>query len=339
MIRAGIVGISGFGGKVLLDLLLNHKDVRVTYVAANSTTGRVDDIWPAFRGRTELVCAKYDAAQAVAHCDVIFLALPHMESMKVVGPLLKAGKKVIDLSADYRLKKTALYKKWYNADHTDRGNLSRAVYGLPEVFRARIRKAKLIANPGCYPTAALLGMAPLASVHGSSVTSVIIDAKSGVSGAGRKVAEGFMFCFVNENFKAYRVLNHQHTPEICQYLGKIAGRDIPAVFVPHLLPINNGILETIYVTLKDKISDAKLDDLYRKFYKTEPFVRVMPKGVQVEIKNVVNTNFCDIALVLSEDRKLVVITSVIDNLVKGAAGQAVQNMNIMYGFDEREGLL
>ena len=339
MIRVGIVGISGFGGKVLLDILLNHRDVRITYVAANSTTGRVDEIWPPFRGRTDLVCAKYDAAEAIEHCDIIFLALPHMESMKVVGPLLKAGKKVIDLSADYRLKKVSLYKKWYNAEHTDRGNLSKAVYGLPEIFRAKIRKAKFVANPGCYPTAALLGLAPIVSIGGSNVASVIIDAKSGVSGAGRKMAEGFMFCFANENFKAYRVLNHQHTPEISQYLSMIAGRDMSAVFVPHLLPINNGILETIYVTLKNKVSDVKIDELYRKFYKTEPFVRVMPKGVQVEIKNVVNTNFCDISLTISEDRKMLVITSVIDNLVKGAAGQAVQNMNIMYGFEEREGLL
>jgi len=339
MIRVGIVGISGFGGKVLLDILLNHEDVRVTYVAANSTTGRVDDIWPEFRSRTDLVCSKYDITQAVELCDCVFLALPHMESMNIVGPLLKAGKKVIDLSADYRLKKTALYKKWYNAEHKDRKNLSKAVYGLPEIFRVKIRNSRFIANPGCYPTVALLGLAPLVSVAGNTIASVIIDAKSGVSGAGRKVAESFMFCFVNENFKAYRVLNHQHTPEISQYLSVMAGREMPVVFVPHLLPINNGILETIYVTLNEKMAESKLDALYRKFYKTEPFVRVMPKGIQVEIKNVVNTNFCDIALTLSEDRKLVVITSVIDNLVKGAAGQAVQNMNIMYGYQETEGLL
>jgi N-acetyl-gamma-glutamyl-phosphate reductase len=339
MIRAGIVGISGFGGKVLLDILLKHKDVRVTYVAANSTVGRVDAIWPEFRSRTDLVCARYDSAAAIEHCDLIFLALPHMESMNIVDPLLKAGKKVIDLSADYRLKKTALYKKWYNAEHKDRKNLSSAVYGLPEIYRAKVRGARFIANPGCYPTAALLGLAPLVSVMGGEVASVIIDAKSGVSGAGRKVAEGFMFCFVNENFKAYRVLKHQHTPEISQYLSLIAGKDISAVFVPHLLPINSGILETIYVTLSNKASASKIDGLYRKFYKTEPFVRVMPQGGQVEVRNVVNTNFCDIALTLSEDRKLLVITSAIDNLVKGAAGQAVQNMNIMCGFREAEGLL
>jgi N-acetyl-gamma-glutamyl-phosphate reductase len=262
-----------------------------------------------------------------------------MESMNIVGPLLKAGKKVIDLSADYRLKKSALYKKWYGAAHKDLKNLRKAVYGLPEIFREKVRKARLIANPGCYPTAALLGLAPLVSIHGSKVQSVIIDAKSGVSGAGRKVAEGFMFPFVNENFKAYRVLNHQHTPEIDQYLSVLAGRDMATTFVPHLLPVDSGILETIYVALKEKMSAAQLHTLYRKFYKTETFVRVLDLGKQVELKDVVKTNFCDLALAVSADKRMVVITSVIDNLVKGAAGQAVQNMNLMCGFNETEGLL
>ncbi len=339
MIRTGIVGISGFSGKVLLDILLNHKDVRVTYVAAHSTTGRVDEIWPEFKNRTDLVCAKYDPVSAIAHCDVVFLALPHMESMHVVGPLLRAGKKVIDLSADYRLKRSSLYKKWYGGEHKDLKNLRKSVYGLPEIFRQKIKGAAFIANPGCYPTSALLGLAPMVSIHGGNVQSIIIDAKSGVSGAGRKVAEGFMFCFANENFKAYRVLNHQHTPEIEQYLGVMAGKRMPITFVPHLLPIDSGILETIYISLKEKTSEAKVHELYRKFYKTEEFVRVLERGKQVEIRNVVRTNFCDIAIAVSEDRRMVVVTSAIDNLVKGAAGQAVQNMNIMYGFKETEGLL
>jgi N-acetyl-gamma-glutamyl-phosphate reductase len=253
--------------------------------------------------------------------------------------LLKAGKKVIDLSADYRFKKSALYKKWYGASHKDLKNLRKAVYGLPEIFREKVRRARFIANPGCYPTAALLGLAPLVSIHGGKVQSIIIDAKSGVSGAGRKVAEGFMFPFVNENFKAYRVLNHQHTPEIDQYLGLMAGRDMAITFVPHLLPVDSGILETIYVSLKEKMSAVQLHTLYRKFYKTEPFVRVLDLGQQVELRNVVKTNFCDIALAVSADKRMLVITSVIDNLVKGAAGQAVENMNLMCGFDETEGLL
>lgn len=339
MIRVGIVGISGFSGKVLLDLLLKHPEVCVTYVAANTTTGPVDVIWPSFKRRTALVCEKYDPVVAVEKADLFFLALPHTESMNHAGYLISCGKKVVDLSADYRIKKPSVYKKWYHADHKDIKNLALAVYGLPEVYRAKIRKAVFIANPGCYPTAALLGLAPLVSIHSGKVEDVIIDAKSGVSGAGRKVAEGFMYCFVNENFKAYRVLDHQHTPEISEYLSSFAGRKIAATFVPHLLPIDSGILETIYVRLNSRLSQSAVDGLYRKFYKTEPFVRVLGAGQQPEIRNVVRTNFCDLLPLVSPDGKLVVITSAIDNLVKGASGQAVQNMNIMCGFEETAGLL
>ncbi len=339
MIRVGIVGISGFSGKVLLDILLNHREVRVTYVAARSTTGRVDAIWPQFRGRTNLVCEAYDPVVAIAQCDIVFLAMPHTESMAIAGKLLKAGKKVIDLSADYRLKNISVYKKWYHAEHKDPKNLLKAVYGLPELHRPAIKKASLIANPGCYPTAAVLALAPLAAVHGGKIASIAIDAKSGVSGAGRKVAEGFMFCFVNENFKAYRVLDHQHTPEISYYVSKVAGRPLDVTFVPHLLPVDSGIQETIYVHLNARISADQLHALYKKFYKTEPFVRLLEPGRQPELAHVVRTNFCDIGLAVSENKKTLVITSAIDNLVKGASGQAVQNMNIMSGFNESEGLL
>jgi N-acetyl-gamma-glutamyl-phosphate reductase len=337
MIRVGIVGISGFAGKTLLDILLKHSGVRVTYVAANTTTGKVDEIWPHFKGRTKLVCEKYNAAAALKKADLFFLALPHTGSMSVAGKLLAEGKLVIDLSADYRLRKQAVYKKWYKVDHKDPKNISKAIYGLPELYRAKIKKAKLIANPGCYPTAAVLGLAPMVSAY-KKIESITIDAKSGVSGAGRKVAEGLMHGFVNENFKAYRVLEHQHTPEIEQYLTALAGKATPVTFVPHLLPIDSGIYETIYVRTTEKMSQSKIQTLYSKFYKTEPFVRVLEGGQQPEIRNVVRTNFCDIAVKVGEDKRVLVITSAIDNLVKGASGQAVQNMNIMCGFDEMEGL-
>lgn len=339
MIKVGIVGISGFAGKVLLDILLRHRYVCVTYVAANSTTGRVDVIWPEFRNRTQLVCEKYDASAAIEKCDVVFLALPHTESMKVVGRLLLAGKKVIDLSADYRLKELSVYKKWYHTDHKDPKNLSKAVYGLCEMYRNKIRKASLISNPGCYPTAALLALAPFVSIYPQQITQVVIDAKSGATGAGRKVAEGFMSPFVHDNFKAYRVLAHQHTPEIEQYAGYFAEKKISVTFVAHLLPLNVGIQETIYVTLNAKVKVEKIVEIYKKFYKTETFVRVLDQGQQPEIKNVAHTNFCEIGIAVSEDGKMLVVTSVIDNLVKGASGQAVQNMNIMFGFNETEGLL
>jgi N-acetyl-gamma-glutamyl-phosphate reductase len=339
MIRAGIVGISGYSGKVALELLLGHPSVRVTYVSAQNTHGPIDEIWPSLRGRTKLVSEKFDVKKAVEQCDVVFLALPHTESMNFAAKLLKAGKRVIDLSADYRLDKAALYKTWYGVAHKDPKLLSKAVYGLPELFREKIKKADLIANPGCYPTAAILALTPLVATIGEDIESIIVDAKSGVSGAGRKVSSNLMFVEVNENFKAYKVLEHQHTPEINQYLSKISTKPVDVTFVAHLLPNSHGILETIYVRLKEPMGVVDVYNLYKKFYKTEKFVRILTPGTQPETKNVVGTNFCDIGFAVSADRKLVVITSAIDNLVKGASGQAVQNMNIMYNFKETEGLL
>lgn len=339
MIRAGIVGISGYSGKAVLDILLRHPGVRITYAGANNTQGALEEIWPDLRSRTKLICEKFDVQKASQMCDVVFLALPHTESMNCAGKFLKASKRVIDLSADYRLRKASEYKTWYGVEHKDPKLLSKAVYGLPELFRERIKKAQLIANPGCYPTAAILGLTPLVATGMEEIDSVTIDAKSGVSGAGRKTIPGLMFAEVNENFKAYKVLEHQHTPEINQCLSKIASSPINVDFVAHLLPNNHGILETIYVRLKSPMSLNELHTLYRKFYKTEQFVRVLPAGAQPETKNVVGTNFCDIGLAVSTDKQLIVITSAIDNLIKGAAGQAVQNMNIMFRFKETEGLL
>lgn len=339
MLRCGIVGLSGYTGKEVFSLLLNHAQVRVTYVAAHNTTGPVADIWPEFLNRTTLVCEKFNPKEAAKNCDVIFLALPHTESMNVAGDLLKAGLKVIDLSADYRLKNTKTYETWYAHKHTDAKNISKAIYGLPELYRQKIKKASLLANPGCYPTAAVLGLAPLVATRSKSINSIIVDAKSGVSGAGRKASVNLLFSEITNNFKAYKVLSHQHTPEIDQTITQLAGHKLSVNFVAHLLPIDRGILDTIYVQLDAPITLNQLHTLYTKFYKTEPFVRVHPLGVQPEIKNVAYTNFCDLGLAVSQDKKTVVITSAIDNLVKGAAGQAVQNMNIMFGFNEVEGLI
>ena len=269
---------------------------------------------------------------------MVFLALPHTESMNVAPPLLKAGLRVVDLSADYRLKKPQVYETWYGHKHVDTKNLGKAIYGMPELFRQKIKGATFVANPGCYPTAAILGLAPLISTR-RDIQSIVVDAKSGVSGAGRKASIGLLFSEVNENFKAYKVLSHQHAPEIEQYLSQLAGRATHIHFVAHLLPITRGILNTMYVHLKEGITLNQVHSLYKKFYKMEPFVRLLSFGNQPEIKNVANTNFCDIGLALSSDKKMVVVTSAIDNLVKGAAGQAVQNMNIMYGFNEIEGLV
>lgn len=338
MIKIGIVGISGYSGCTLLEILLKHKDVRVTYVAANNTRGPVAEIWPQFTNRTTLICEKIDVTQLKKNCDLVFLAVPHSTSMPITPKLLAAGLKVIDLSADYRLKSVNTYKKWYGVAHSDPKNLSKAVYGLPELNREKIKKASLIANPGCYPTAAALSLAPLVSTQSKDIQSIDIDAKSGVTGAGKKASVDLLYTEVNENFKAYKVLCHQHSPEIEQTLSRIAGSTVRINFVTHLLPINQGIFETTYVHLKNRVNLETIHELYKKFYKTEPFVRVLPLGKQPEIKFVVNTNFCDIGLATNERKDMLVITSAIDNLVKGAAGQAVQNMNIMCPFNETEAL-
>ena len=338
IIRAGILGVSGYTGREVFALLLNHSCVRVTYLAANSTSGAMSEIYPEFLNRTTLVCQKFNMKDAIDKCDVVFLALPHTESMNVAAKLLKAGLRVIDLSADYRLKSAKVYETWYAHKHTDVKNLGKAIYGLPELFRQKIKASDFIANPGCYPTAAILGLAPLVSTR-KDIASIVVDAKSGVSGAGRKASVGLLAAEVNDNFKAYKVLSHQHQPEIEQYLTQLSSKATHIHFVAHLLPITRGILNTMYVQLSEGITLNQLHSLYKKFYKMEPFVRLHPLGGQPEIKNVANTNFCDIGLAVSLDKKMVVVTSAIDNLVKGAAGQAVQNMNIMYGFNEVEGLL
>ncbi|OGX49307.1 MAG: N-acetyl-gamma-glutamyl-phosphate reductase [Omnitrophica WOR_2 bacterium RIFOXYA2_FULL_38_17] len=339
MIRAGIVGISGYSGFTALDLLLKHPNIIVKYVSANNTTGKVCDIWPKLSGRTNLFCEIFDLSKAIELCDVIFLAVPHTTSMKIVPDLLKAKIIVIDLSGDYRLSTSSAYEKWYGVPHVDAKNLKKAVYGLPEIYRERIKKSKFISNPGCYPTAALLALAPISSIFTELIDSIIIDAKSGVSGAGKKASVALNFSETNENFKAYKVLNHQHNPEINQYLSKFANKNMSVDFVPHLLPCTRGILETIYVRLNSKLSLNTLHKIYKRFYKTEAFVRIADIGQQPELKNVTGTNYCDIGLSVSKDKGLVVITSVIDNLIKGASGQAIQNMNIVCGFNETLGLL
>jgi N-acetyl-gamma-glutamyl-phosphate reductase len=337
-IRVGIVGVSGYTGKEVFSILLRHQHARITYVAAHNTTGKMSDIYPEFLNRTTLVCEKFSLEKAVKKCDLVFLALPHTESMLVAGKLLAKKIKVIDLSADYRLRDPKLYATWYKTKHKDIKNIAKAVYGLPELYRTKISQANFIANPGCYPTAAILGLAPLTATRRDIVT-IVIDAKSGVSGAGRKAVLPLLQTEVSENFKAYKVLSHQHSPEIDQTLSVLSGKNMHAHFVAHLLPINRGILNTMYVQVKHPVELAKVHELFLKFYKTEPFVRVHPLNSQPEIKNVAHTNFCDIGLAVSADRHMIVVTSVIDNLVKGAAGQAVQNMNIMCDFNEIEGLI
>ena len=282
------------------------------------------------------MCRKPDAEAMAKNVDLVFLVLPHKVSMEIAPVFLKAGKIVVDLSADYRLD-SDVYKIWYGIEHKDKGSLPNAVYGLPELYSDRIKKAKLIANPGCYPTGAILGVAPTLKEKIIDDNSIIVDAKSGVTGAGRKPDLALSFSEVNENLKAYKVNEHQHKPEIGKILSEVAGKKIDVVFTPHLIPMNRGILSTIYMRLSKKIDTKSAVDIYRKFYNGKPFVRICADGKLPQVRDVVGSNYCDIGLKVTGD--ILITVACIDNLKKGAAGQAVQNMNIIAGFDETEGLV
>jgi N-acetyl-gamma-glutamyl-phosphate reductase len=317
-----------------LRLLLDHPKVKVAYASANTTEGPVSDIWPEMAGKTDLVCLAYDAADA-AKTDVVFLATPHTVSMQLAPELLERGVRVVDMSGDFRLSSEKEYVKWYKADeHSAPHLLDDAVYGLPELYSKQIKDARLVANPGCYPTASLLSVAPLAR---RGVVSVHIDAKSGVSGAGirkaRELKEG-----MKDNFKAYKILAHQHSPEIVEQLSFLAGRELPVAFVPHLLPFEHGIFTTVYITLKEPLSQPEAQKIFEEFYKDSPFVKVVPADVDVELRDVVGTNDAQVQVSADPGQNLLVATTVIDNLIKGASGQAVQNLNLMCGFGRTEGL-
>ena len=337
MINVGIVGVTGYTGQELFKILIKHPKVKISGLFSRSSYGKsAKDLFPESASKLDLVCLKPELENISGKCDLVFLALPHTSSMGLASQLIKAGIKVIDLSADYRLKDIKTYLKFYAVKHIDPKGVNKAVYGLPELYREKIKSAQLIANPGCYPTAALLSLAPLLASKLVDLTSIIIDAKSGISGAGKKLAEGPLSEEALEDFKAYKVGVHQHTPEIDQELTKLSGRRVNVVFVPHLLPIKRGILETVYLKKNKKARGKNLTVLYKNFYRKEPFVRIKDEGLMPRIKDVVNTNFCDIGIKDCGDK--IIVISVIDNLIKGASGQAVQNMNIICGFPESLGL-
>jgi N-acetyl-gamma-glutamyl-phosphate reductase len=336
-IKAAVVGATGYAGCELIRILLRHPEVTITSVSGKvEGPDKISNIFPVFKGQLELVCDNVDVPGICGSSDFIFLALPHKVSMIFVPEFLNAGKKVVDLSADYRLKDATIYEKWYGTKHTSPELLKPAVYGLPELYRAEIVKSKFIANPGCYPTGSILGCAPLVKKGLIDVSQIIIDAKSGATGAGRTPSLGLLFAETNENFKAYKINQHQHMPEIDQALSEAAGSKIEVTFTPHLAPMNKGILSTIYFTLEKDSDTAELIRIFGQFYKDAPFVRVLEEGVFPETKNVLGTNFCDIGIKVTGKRAIVI--TAIDNLYKGASSQAVQNMNLMQGFDERLGL-
>ena len=338
-LRVAVVGATGYTGEELVRILVRHPHVEITYTSGKEDRDvRIQKLFPYLRNKLDLDCKAFSQGEAVDKCDFVFLSLPHTVSMQVAPAFLKAGKKVVDISADYRLKDPIIYEKFYKVGHKDIAHLKQAVYGLPEVNRQKIRRAKLVANPGCYPTGAILGLLPGVKKGHFDSTSLVIDAKSGVTGAGRKADKSLNFSEVNESFKAYKLFEHQHVPEIDQELSKAARKKTSVIFVPHLLPVNRGILSTLYVRLKKPADTKALIETYKRFYQGEPFVKVYENGALPEIKNVAWTNFCDIGLCVHQEKKLAVIVTAIDNLQKGAAGQAVQNMNIMSGFSETEGL-
>ena len=337
--KVGVIGATGYTGEELVKILANHPQVELTYVSGKEDRSEtIQDIFPYLMGKVDLPCKAFSFEEAVKKADLVFLSLPHTVSQEYAPMFLKAGKKVIDLSADYRLKDAAVYEQFYKASHADKTNLEKAVYGLPELHKDEIKKANLIANPGCYPTGAILGLLPGLKAGVFAADTIQIDAKSGVTGAGRKAAKELSFSEVNESLKAYKLFEHQHVPEIDQELSAVSGKKVSVVFVPHLIPINRGILSTVYVKLSKDIDTAGLLKIYSDFYKSEPFVKVYENGALPEVKHVAHTNLCHIGLKVNVDKKLAVIVTAIDNLGKGAAGQAVQNMNLMLGLDEATGL-
>lgn len=337
--RVGIIGVTGYTGSELLRLLFSHGGIEVTYVTSHSFVGKpLPEVHPHYHGILEPLCRPFSVTEAVEKTELVFSALPHGESMEAVPQLYEAGLKVIDLSADFRLEDASLYQKWYKKEHKAPGYLGQAVYGLPELYREEIKKASLVANPGCYPTSVILALAPLAAKGLVDWDTLVIDAKSGASGAGRVPSQTLHFSECAENFRAYKVAEHQHTPEMEQELSKLAGQKVSFTFVPHLLPMIRGILSTIYTGLTVKITEEEIREIYQEFYRGEKFVRVLPSTLLVETRNVYASNYCDLSLKWDSRQNRLIILSAVDNLVKGAAGQAVQNMNLMLGFKEEQGL-
>jgi len=334
MIRVAIIGASGYTGADTIEIILRHSAAELTYLTALPVEcGPVDEVFGQFKGRCELQIEPLDMAKLTDLADVALCCLPHKVSMGFVPNLLEAGLKVVDFSADYRLKDVGVYEKYY-VKHTDTANLERAVYGLPELFREQIKRKDLVANPGCYPTGAILALAPVLKEKLVETDSVIVNAVTGITGAGRNPSARFHFPSMNENLFAYGIGTHRHGPEIEQIASELAGGDVKILFQPHAGPFDRGILSSVYCQPKGKVTAEQLDKLYRDFYAAEPFVQICSDSPLV--KDVAKTNFCQIFATVVKGK--VVVFSVIDNLVKGASGQAVQNMNIICGIDETLGL-
>ncbi len=338
MVNVAVIGGTGYSGAELVRILSGHPHAQLTMITSRRYAGQpFSDVYPAMVGTVNLTCQTFSQEAVSRAADVIFTALPHNVSMAVVPGLLDQGKKVIDLSADFRFKDPALYEAWYQPHHAQ-DSLKKAVYGLPEVYFDDIKGASLVGNPGCYPTGVLLPLLPVINAPFIDSGSIVADSKSGTSGAGRSVSLATHFCEVNEGLKAYKVAEHRHNPEMDEVLSLFSGQTVHITFTPHLVPMTRGILTTIYVGLKEAVSTRDVASYLDAFYEDKPFVRICPRGTFPNTMYVRGTNYCDIGFQVAERTKHLILISAIDNLVKGASGQAVQNMNIMLGFAETAGL-
>lgn len=340
MIDISVVGATGYTGAELLRILLRHPHARVRHVTSETSAGKkLDEVHPELRGLYDLTLERYNAKKIAAGSDVAFFALPHGVGSRAVADLVHFGKKAVDLSADFRLKDVKVYEKWYKVKHADPALLKSAVYGLPELNRAQIPGASVVANPGCYATTTILSLMPLLRHRLVDKETLVVDAKSGVTGAGKKLAAMYHFPEAAENFQAYAVANHRHLPEIEQALAAAVKAEVRITFVPHLVPMTRGILAASYATLKKKMSAAEVRAVFEREYGREKFVRILPEGVWPQTKSVAHTNFFDVNVQVDERARRVIVLGALDNLVKGASGQAVQNMNLLFGFDEHLGLI
>ncbi len=337
MIKVGIVGATGYAGTELVRLISSHPQAEVVAISSVSFQGqKISDVYPSYRNLEDMVCGTQ--AEVVAESDVIFAALPHGLSQELAMDCKNSGKKFIDLGADFRLESEEEYQEWYGGTFLDKDLHKEAVYGLPEFFRDEIKGKSIIANPGCYTTCSPLAIAPAIVNNLVELKGIICDCKSGVTGAGRKPSQANHYPELNEGFHAYKVASHRHTPEIEQTLSKLSGEDVKITFVPHLLPVNRGILATVYADLKEGVTFEQVIEAYNNYYKDEYFVRLLPQGECADIHNIKYSNFCDVSIHYDKRCHKLVACAAIDNMVKGAAGQAIQNMNIIFDLDEKTGL-